>query len=68
MTYSCPGKSLVPGAGMEVAGHGGQVEEDDEVSGWWSASAQLKLDGSGKTEVMLTARIPHYEEPDIRAK
>ena len=54
MTYSCPGKILVPGAGMEVAGHGGQVEEDDEDSGWWSASAQLQIDGVGKTELMLT--------------
>jgi len=44
----------VPGAGMEVAGHGGQVEEDDEDSGWWSASAQLQMDGVRKTEFMLT--------------
>ena len=51
MTYSCPGKILVPGAGMEVAGHGGQVEEDVEVSGWWSASVQLQIDGIGKTEL-----------------
>ena len=39
----------MPGAGIEVAGHGGQVEEDDEDSGWWSASAKLYIDGGGKT-------------------
>ena len=54
VTYSCPGKILVPGAGMEVAAHGGPVEEDVEGSGWWSASAQLQIDGVGKTELMLT--------------
>ena len=31
----------MPGPGMEVAGHSGQVEEDDENSGWWLSGTNL---------------------------
>ena len=44
----------MPGPGMEVAGHGGQVEEELQSSGRWFATAQLQKDVVGRLSSGMT--------------